>query len=227
MCGRFSLAFDDQDDGEDPLLKPFDAALANDLPLESRWNICPTMPVVAIIPGGGRRRAVAMRWGFIPSWYETPTDGPLIINARAETVAAKPAFRDAIRARRCLVPATGFYEWTKDADGLRLPWYFHPADGRLLAFAGVWQEWGPDGMRTCAIISCAAGPTMAQIHHREPVTLSPEDWATWLGETGEKAAPLMRPAPEGRIARYRVARTVNSNRAEGPGLIEPLAEDAA
>ncbi|MEM8824913.1 MAG: SOS response-associated peptidase [Pseudomonadota bacterium] len=218
MCGRFVLAVEDDDD---ELFEPFNAAPANDLPREGpRYNVCPTQMIPVVVPG---RRLVAMRWGFLPHWYKTPTDGPLIINARAETVAEKPAFRDAVRTRRCLIPATGFYEWTKAEDGARLPWYFHPTQDKMIVFAGVWQDWGPESLSTCAIVSCAAGPTMAEVHHREPVMLAPEDWARWLGETGEKAAPLMRPVPEGRVARYRVDQAVNSNRAAGPGLIEPLA----
>ena len=224
MCGRFVYTTP-----HDAVAQHFEASPANDLPPTPRWNVCPTVDVAVVASGAGGRRLASMRWGLLPHWYKTPTDGPLIINARAETIATKPAFRDAVRSRRCIVPATGFYEWTKDAEGLRLPWYFHPTDDAPLAFAGVWQDWGPEGDRTatCAIVSCAAGPTMAEIHHREPVTLAREDWATWLGETGDKAAPLMRPAPEGRIARYRVARTVNSNRAEGPELVEPLVDGEA
>lgn len=95
----------------------------------------------------------------------------------------------------------------------------------MLAFAGIWQSWGPEALPTCAIVSCAAGPTMAEVHHREPVTLAEDDWPLWLGEAGRGAAPLMRAAPEGRIARHRVSRAVNSNRAEGPDLIDPLIED--
>ena len=166
-----------------------------------------------------------MRWGFVPQWYEVPTGGPLLINARAETIAQKPAFRDACRPRRCLIPATGFYEWTKTPDGTRLPWYFHDPSDAPLVFAGIWQNWGAQAMSTCAIVSCAAGPTMAEIHHREPVTLAPQDWALWLGEEGKGAAPLMRAAPADRITRYRVSRAVNSNRAEGPELIEPLIDE--
>lgn len=222
MCGRFALTTP-----HDATAQHFAAAPANDLPDGPRWNVCPTTQVPVVTAGEGGRRLVSMRWGFVPHWYAAPTDGPLLINARAETVATKPAFRDAVRARRCLIPATGFYEWVKDADGTRLPWYFHPEAGDLLAFAGIWQDWGAEGERiaTCAIVSCAAGPTMAEIHHREPVTLAAEDWPTWLGETDSKAAPLMRAAPEGRIARHRVGRAVNSNRAEGPSLIDPLIED--
>ncbi|KIT16118.1 SOS response-associated peptidase [Jannaschia aquimarina] len=216
MCGRYALTLP-----HEATATLFAAAPGNDLPEVPRWNVCPTTQIVAVLPG---RRLVSMRWGFIPHWYDRPAGGPLLINARSETVATKPAFRDAIRSRRCLIPATGFYEWTKDADGNRLPWYFHRPDGASIAFAGLWQEWRDLGP-TCAIVSTAAGPTMAQIHHREPVMLPEEDWATWLGETDEKAAPLMRPVPDRWLERHRVSTKVNSNRAEGPDLIDPLIED--
>ncbi|WP_298431456.1 SOS response-associated peptidase [uncultured Jannaschia sp.] len=217
MCGRYALTLP-----HDAMAQAFAAKPANDLPDIPNYNVCPTVQVPVVVAG---RRLVSMRWGFLPHWYDTPTDGPLIINARAETIAEKPAFRAAVRERRCLVPATGFYEWTKGPDGARLPWYFHPVEAEMMVFAGIWQDWGADRMPTCAIVSCAAGPTMAEIHHREPVTLDPADWGLWLGEQGTGAAPLMRAAPEGRIARYRVAPTVNSNRATGPELIDPLIED--
>ena len=220
MCGRYALTLP-----HDAMVQLFGAVPSNDLPEGPRWNVCPTMQVPVVTAGGGVRRLVSMRWGFLPRWYATPTGGPLIINARAETVAEKPAFRAAVRERRCLIPATGFYEWTEAADGSRLPWYFHPVDEAALAFAGLWQDWGPDALATCAIVSCAAGPTMAEIHHREPVTLAEADWPLWLGEADGKAAPLMRAAPAGRIARHRVGRQVNSNRAEGPELTDPLIEE--
>ena len=219
MCGRYAMTLP-----HDAMVQLFSAVPSNDLPESPRWNVCPTTQVPVVTSTEGTRRLVSMRWGLLPRWYKSPTDGPLIINARAETVAEKPAFRVAIRERRCLIPASGFYEWTKANDGTRLPWYFHPMKGEALAFAGLWQAWGPDAIATCAIVSCAAGPAMAAIHHREPVTLAEGDWPLWLGEEEGKAAPLMRPAPEGRIARYRVATTVNSNRAEGPELIDPLIE---
>src|SRR5690606_27870174 len=107
--------------------------------------------------------------GLIPPWYKAPNDGPLLINARAESVARKPAFRDAVRESRCLVPASGFYEWTKDAAGNRLPWYIARADGAPLAFAGLWQAWGPDRLATCAIVTCAAEGAITALHDRVPV----------------------------------------------------------
>lgn len=220
MCGRYALTLP-----HDAMAQAFAAAPSNDLPLGPRWNVCPTTQIPVVQASGEGRSLVSMRWGFVPQWYQTPTGGPLLINARAETIAQKPAFRAACRERRCLIPATGFYEWTKAANGARLPWYFHDPSAAPLVFAGIWQDWGPDRMATCAIVSCAAGPTMAQVHHREPVTLAKDDWGLWLGEDKGKAAPLMRPAPEGRVVRHRVARAINSNRAEGPDLINPLIDD--
>lgn len=219
MCGRYALTLP-----HEAMVQLFDAVPSNDLPEGPRWNVCPTTQVPVITSRDGGRRLVSMRWGLLPRWYKAPAAGPLIINARAETVAEKPAFREAIRERRCLIPASGFYEWTQGSDGVRLPWYFHPKRADALVFAGLWQDWGPEALSTCAIVSCAAGPTMAEIHHREPVTLDEADWSLWLGEVEGKAAPLMRPAPEGRIGRYRVATAVNSNRTEGPELIDPLIE---
>ncbi len=209
----------------DAMAQLFEAAPANDLPGVPNYNVCPTQAVGVVTSEDGARRLRPMRWGFLPHWYKTPTDGPLLINARSETIAEKPAFRSAVRARRCLVPATGFYEWTKDPDGKRLPWYFTDPDGAPLVFAGIFQEWtkGEAPLVTCAIVTCAASDWMAETHHREPVRLAPQDWARWLGETDAKAAPLMRPAPDGAYRRWRVDPKVNSNRASGAELIEPLA----
>jgi len=216
MCGRFVIT-----DPNEAIAALFDAVPGNDLPDVPRFNVCPTQPVAVVTSDGGARRLRAMRWGFVPAWYKSPTDGPLLINARAETVAEKPAFRAACRERRCLIPATGFYEWTEGTGGARLPWYITPAAGGVMAFAGVWQVWERDGIRldTCAIVSCAAGPQMAAIHHREPVTVARDDWALWLGEAGKGAAPLMKAQPDRAFAMHRVDPKVNSNRATGAELI--------
>ncbi|PRY92526.1 SOS response-associated peptidase [Donghicola tyrosinivorans] len=218
MCGRFSITIP-----EEAMAQIFDALPANDLPETPNYNVCPTNDV-AVVLAGERRRLVSMRWGFIPKWYNAPNDGPLLINARAETIAQKPAFREACRQRRCILPVSGFYEWTKTPDGKRLPWYIFRTDGAPMAFAGVWQEWeGPEGpTRTCAIVTCAANEGMSTIHHRMPVVLEPENFGLWLGEEGHGAAPLMRPAAEEVLRWYRVDPAVNSNRAEGPELIEPI-----
>lgn len=221
MCGRMTMTHP-----ADAMARLFEAAPDNDLPETPRYNICPTQDVGVVTSDTGQRRYRPMRWGFLPHWYKTPTAGPLLINARAETIAEKPAFRAACRERRCLVPATGFYEWTKDAAGNRLPWYIRPADGAPLVLAGIWQDWhqGDAQHTTMAIVTCAAGAGLSHIHHREPVSLAPGDWAKWLGEDGKGAATLMTSASPDRYQAFRVDPAVNSNRAQGAALIEPLAE---
>ncbi|MBN2629838.1 MAG: SOS response-associated peptidase [Rhodobacteraceae bacterium] len=216
MCGRFTITHPNE-----ALVALFGAAMGNDLPPSPRFNICPTQAVAVVTSDTGQRRLRAMRWGFVPSWYKAPNDGPLIINARSETIATKPAFREAVRTRRCLVPASGFYEWQTGEDGAKLPWYFTRTDGQPMALAGVWQRWGD--LDTCAIVSTEAGPGMAGLHHREALMLEPADWPLWLGEAGHGAAVLMQPSEAGRLVCHRVDRAVNSNRAEGPGLIAPIA----
>lgn len=219
MCGRFAITLPN-----DAMAQLFAAQPANDLPGVPNYNVCPTNEVHTVTAEEGQRRLRTMRWGFLPHWYKTPTDGPLLINARAETVAEKPAFRAAARERRCLIPATGFYEWTKDANGKRLPWFIQPAGDAPLAFAGVWQVWekGNSPLVACAIVTCAANAAMGRIHHRMPVILAEQDWALWLGEAGHGAATLMKPAPEEALTFWRVDPQVNSNRASGPDLIEPI-----
>lgn len=220
MCGRFAITLP-----ADAMAQLFAAAPDNALPEVPNFNVCPTNSIHAAVAHGDGRRLSALRWGFIPQWYKTPSDGPLLINARAETIAEKPAFRAACRERRCLIPVTGFYEWTKGDDGARLPWYIQCAEGAPLVFAGVWQDWaGADGdvLRTCAIVTTGANEPMQAIHHRMPVLVQPQDWGLWLGEEGRGAARLMRAAAEDALIWHRVAPAVNSNRASGASLIEPL-----
>src|SRR6056297_1211262 len=173
MCGRFTLTHP-----SDALAGIFEAVPANDLPDVPNFNICPTNRIHAVTLEDGRRRLRALRWGFIPHWAKAESDGPLLINARAETIAEKPAFRQAARERRCLVPASGFYEWTKDAAGNRLPWYITRADGEPMAFAAIWQDWEREGRahRTVAIVTTGAAEDMASLHHRCPVVLEPGSW---------------------------------------------------
>jgi putative SOS response-associated peptidase YedK len=222
MCGRMAITLP-----HDAMAQLFAARPDNDLPQGPNYNVCPTMPIAVATSDEGHRRLRAMRWGFIPRWYKSPTDGPLLINARSETIAEKPAFREACRERRCLIAADGFYEWKREAGQQPLPWFVTRADGAPLVMAGVWQGWqGPEGrvFDSCAIVTCAANDLMASVHDRLPVILEPKDWPLWLGEAGRGAAVLMRPADEGILTMHRVGTEVNSNRAAGPALIEPLAQ---
>lgn len=223
MCGRFSVTLP-----PDAMAQLFAAAPANDLPDVPNYNVCPTNAVHTVRNNGDGRKLAPMRWGFIPHWYKKPNDGPLLINARAETIAEKPAFRAACRERRAIMVVSGFYEWTRDGD-TRLPWYIHRSDGAPLAFAAIWQSWQPKGeggvgdqIQTAAIVTTAANGPMSTIHHRMPVILEPEDIPLWLGEDGKGAARLMRAAPDDALVWHRVSTTVNSNRAAGPELIEPF-----
>lgn len=220
MCGRFAVTLP-----PDAMAQLFAATPANDLPDVPNYNVCPTNQVHAVFHDGHQRRLIGLRWGFIPHWYKKPNDGPLLINARAETIAEKPAFRAACRERRAVIVASGFYEWTRSGD-VRLPWYITRTDGAPIAFAAVWQDWqekGAEGtaIRTAAIVTTAANAPMSTIHHRMPVILEAGDIPLWLGETGKGAARLMQAAPEDALTWHRVSRAVNSNRAAGPQLIEP------
>ena len=221
MCGRFAVTLP-----PDAMAQLFAAVPANDLPDVPNYNVCPTNAVHVVTADDGQRRLGAMRWGFIPHWYRKPGDGPLLINARSETIAEKPAFRAACRERRAVIIASGFYEWTRDGDA-RLPWYSTRTDGAPLAFAAIWQSWqakeqDDPPLRTTAIVTTGANAPMSAIHHRMPVILEQDDIALWLGETGKGAATLMRAAPDDALHWHRVSRDVNSNRASGPRLIDPL-----
>ncbi|MCU0911018.1 MAG: SOS response-associated peptidase [Rhodobacteraceae bacterium] len=219
MCGRFVIT-----DPNEALAAMFGAQPSNDLPEPPNYNVCPTNTVAVVTAEGGARRLRAMRWGFIPHWYKAPNDGPLLINARADTIAEKPAFRAAARERRCLIPARGFYEWREEG-GQKLPFFIHRADGAPMVFAGVWQVWdkGAAPLATCAIVTTDANARIGAIHHRMPVILEAGDWPLWLGEAGHGAAALMRSAPDAVVEFHRVDPKVNSNRASGPDLIAPLA----
>ncbi|MEY8801736.1 SOS response-associated peptidase [Leisingera sp. XS_AS12] len=219
MCGRFAITTP-----SDAMAQLFSGQPSNDLPNVPNYNVCPTNPVHVVQCGENGRRLVSMRWGFLPHWYGSPSNGPLLINARAETLAQKPAFAEACRQRRCLVPASGFFEWTKADDGSRQPWYFQRRDGGILAFGAIWQSWGgeTEAIQTCAIVTTAANAHVAAIHHRMPLVLEPDVWAKWLGEEGHGAASLMQPAAEDMLCYHPVDPQVNSNRAEGEALIEPF-----
>ncbi|MEQ8494594.1 MAG: SOS response-associated peptidase [Gammaproteobacteria bacterium] len=217
MCGRYTLAADPAAIAEQFGISP----LAQFAP---RYNIAPTQPVLVVLEADGERCAHHVRWGLVPSWARDVKIGNRMINARAETVAEKPAFRAALRRRRCLVPASGYYEWAAGKNG-KQPWYIHAADGRCLAFAGLWEHWEQDGavIESCAIITCAANARLASIHDRMPVTLASADYARWLAP--ERAGPppleLLVPAADDALACYPVSTRVNSPRHDAADCIEP------
>jgi putative SOS response-associated peptidase YedK len=215
MCGRFAITLPD-----DAMTGLFAARAAPGLPPVPRYNVCPTQTVAAVVRGPEGRRLGPMRWGFVPAFGDR---GVPLFNARAETLARKPAFAESARRRRCLIPATGFYEWTRDGDR-KQPWFIRRSDDAPMVFAGLWHAFdAPEGRRaSCAIVTCAATGPMAELHARVPVILNPEDWPLWLGEAGVGAARLMQELPVGALTFHRVGPRVNSSASDGPELIAPL-----
>jgi putative SOS response-associated peptidase YedK len=165
----------------------------------ARYNVAPTQPIPIVRIAEGRRQFVLVRWGLIPAWVKDPREFSLLINARGESVNDKPAFCNAMKRRRCLIPADGFYEW-KDEGGRKRPYVVRPRSGGPIAFAGLWESWmGPNGeeMETAAIITTEASRDVAHIHHRMPVVVPPDAFDLWLDPhvDAETAAALIVPAP--------------------------------
>jgi putative SOS response-associated peptidase YedK len=217
MCGRFALY-------ARPEALALEFGLASAPPLAPRYNIAPGSDILVVRAPRGMPEARALRWGLVPSWAKDPSIGTRMIHARAETVAEKPAFRAALRRRRCLVPASGFYEW--QARGrLRQPWYIRPRERELFAFAALWESWrGAQGtVESCALVVTAANAAIAPIHDRMPVIVDPPDYARWLDcEASADVRDLLRPCAPQALLLHPVDRAVNDARTDSPLLIEPL-----
>jgi len=193
-----------------------------------RYNVAPTQPVPIVRVVDGKRSFALVRWGFVPAWVKDPRTFSLLVNARGESVLDKPAFRNAMRRRRCLVPADGFYEWRSGAP--KRPYFVRSKSGGPIAFAGLWETWsGPNGeeVETAAIVTTRANRTLATIHDRMPVILAPEAFNVWLdcrAVDATTAAALIAPAPESLLACYEVSPAVNSVASDDARLIAPLTE---
>jgi putative SOS response-associated peptidase YedK len=242
MCGRYAAA-------KDPaaLVEEFEVEEAPDEELLPDYNVAPTKKVYLVVDRTRDERVdralVIGRWGLVPSWAKDPSIGSRMINARAETVAEKPAFRRAFAKRRCLLPADGFYEWYlptapdapvgKSGKPLKQPFFIHPSDGSSLAMAGLY-EWWRDPSRddddraawllSCTIITTDATDEVGRIHDRMPMTIGREHWAAWLdpGNGPDEAARLLVPALESELTAYPVSTLVNSVKNNGPELLEPI-----
>ena len=196
--------------------------------VEPRYNIAPTQRAPVVRGDEGRRRMDLVRWGLIPPWAKDPSIGQRLINARAETAAAKPSFRNAIRRRRCLVPADGFYEWQRTPAG-KQPWLIRMADGWPFAMAGLWEIWRPrDGepLETFTILTTEPNEVVAPLHDRMPVILPPGSWDLWLDPSvtdPDRLAPLLAPHPPEGMTAHPVTRAVGSPAFDEPACIEPVA----
>ena len=223
MCGRFQLKAEQDWMAEFGLPEPPD--------ITPRYNIAPTQDIVAIRrEAGGMRRAGLLRWGLVPSFAEDPAVGNRMINARAETVASKPAFREPFQKRRCLVPADGFYEWRR-VGGARDPYLLKMRDGRTFAFASVWDRWGRDAARieSCAILTTAANELVTPIHDRMPVILDRSDYDLWLDPDAreEDLHGILRPFPAAEMMAVPVSARVNSTAVDDPECERPVADPPA
>ena len=223
MCGRFVQYSDPE-----IYASHFDAELPCEGP-RPRYNLAPTQPVLAVRQAeDGTRELVPLRWGLVPAWSKGPDSRYSMINARAETVDTKPAYRNAFKHRRCLIPSEGFYEWKAEPQG-KTPYLIRRNDGELFGMAGLWETWkGPDGehLESCTVIVTDANDLVRALHDRMPVILAPEDYAAWLDPQNKDTAGLLkmlRPAEPGPWAVRQVSRKVNSPRNDSPEILESVA----
>ncbi len=231
MCGRFVSA-----SPPDELAKYF-GALEPDGGLEPNFNVAPTNEVYVVRANDENRQISRLRWGLVPFWAKDLKIGSKMINARAETVAEKPAFRTSYRRRRCVIPADGFYEWAKvDGQKAKQPFFIHRHDGEPIVFAGLWERWRPrleDGktideeaepVETCTILTTTPNKTMEAIHNRMPVLLAPSVWDDWLAPDSDPdhISSLMVPAPDDLLDLYPISTAVNNVKNKGDHLIDPL-----
>lgn len=220
MCGRFTLTTN-----LGAIAKRFGVARFLE-EVGPRYNIAPTQTVI-VVNDDGTRHLTRMQWGLIPSWAKDPAIGNRMINARAETVATKPAFRVALRKRRCLIPADGFFEWTP-AGRRKQPVHIALKNREPFGFAGLWETWTAPGgqeIKTCTIITTEANDLLKPIHDRMPVILSKDAERVWLDPTIQDPAillPLLRPYPSDEMEVYPVSAKVNSPANDGPWCIQPL-----
>jgi len=220
MCGRYTVI-----STPEALRALFGYAEQPNFP--PRYNVAPTQPIAIVRLVEGKRQFALVRWGLLPSWVKDPKTFTLLINARGETAAEKPAFRAAMKRRRCLIPADGFYEWQATGDRKR-PFYVHAKSGAPLAFAGLWETWtGPNGeeLETAAIVTTRANRTLSPIHERMPVIVPPDAFDLWLDGANvdaTTAAALIQPAPDNLLEAYEISTAVNRTANDNPKLLEPV-----
>lgn len=238
MCGRYAATAE-----VDRLVEEFEVEEVAEAPPGPSWNVAPTDSVPAVVertdaavPGLVRRKLVQLRWGLVPSWSKDVSGGARMINARLETVAQKPAFRKAFVARRCLLPADGYFEWYAGAGKKKQPYFIHRGDGGLLVMAGIYEFWRDDAVpkvepgawvSTCSIITTAATDAVGRLHDRMPMVIQPEAWDAWLDPRRtdpEAALALLQVTDADQLTAHPVDAAVGNVRNNGPELVHPLPE---
>jgi putative SOS response-associated peptidase YedK len=221
MCGRYLITT-----APEAIRRLFGYPQQPNFP--ARYNVAPTQPIPIVRLNEGKREFALVRWGLIPAWVKDPKGFSLLINARGESVNDKPAFRNAMKRRRCLIPADGFYEW-QEAGGRKRPFAVRPKLGGAVAFAGLWECWmGPNGeeLETAAIVTTEANRTLHAIHHRMPVIVAPEAFDFWLdcaNVDALTATALIVPAPDELMEAQEISSAVNRVVNDGPWLLDPVA----
>ena len=224
MCGRYAVT-----SAPEAIRALFGYPEQRDFP--PRYNIAPSQPIAIVRLIDGKRQFALVRWGLLPSWVKDPKSFTLLVNARGESLTDKPAFKTAMKRRRCLIPANGFYDW-RTTGGRKQPYYVRAKSGEPLAFAGLWEIWiGPNGeeLETATIVTTRANRMLADIHDRMPVIIPPDAFNLWLDCTNvdaETAAALIAPARENLLEAYEVSAAVNRTANDNPKLLEPLSERA-
>jgi putative SOS response-associated peptidase YedK len=223
MCGRFTLTAEFHE-----IIDRFaiEAAIKEELYLKS-YNVAPSHSVLSVINDGEKNRLGYLKWGLIPSWSKDEKIGSKLINARAETLAEKPSFRDAFRKRRCLVLADGFYEWKRHENGTKTPMRIKLKSNEVFAMAGIWERWkkGNDTIFTCTVITTSPNELMSDIHDRMPVILHKDDEQTWLNSEFQDSQLLsnyFQPFPQELMEAYEVSSLVNSPKNNGAQCIEKI-----
>lgn len=215
MCGRFTRMYTWRE-----LHRLMRLSVATpELPFEASYNVAPTQSSPVVLESAAGREARLMRWGLVPPWATDLAFGSRCINARSEEAASKPAFRAAMKSRRCLVPISGFYEWQKLGDKAKQAWYFTPADGTVFALAGLWECWGPERVETFTVLTGGPNELLAKVHDRMPCIVPREVWEEWLDVTRPPPALPVFHAEE--MVGVRVSSRVNSVRNDSPDLIQP------
>ncbi len=221
MCGRFSSS-----SKPEQIKKEFKVAVEDPAIFKPRYNIAPSQMIPIVLDRTGERIVAQLKWGLVPSWAKDALIGSRMINARAETLMEKPSFREAYKSRRCIIPASGFYEWQRAEKGAKQPFYFYLTNKEVFGFAGLWEEWldkkSGESLETCTIITTEANDVLKPVHDRMPVILKAADYDEWLDTkeaNTDKLQKLLAPYPPDEMSSHAVSLAVNSPTFDSPELI--------
>lgn len=221
MCGRFT-----NEATEKNIKSEFKVGRINNVSFDARYNIAPSQMIDAVLESDAERILTQLKWGLIPSWAKDGTIGNKMINARAETLAEKPSFKNAFKSRRCIIPASGFYEWAKKGTQAKQPFYFYLKEKQVFGFAGLYEEWTDketgELVESCTIITTEANEVLNPVHDRMPVILKPENYDLWLDQkekNTDRLQNLLIPFPANEMASHPVGKAVNSPSYDSPELI--------